>query len=65
MDCFDSSRPGRAMRGGLSSLLAVGFGRGTAAFSQLSCLPVNGEHNWGLGKNRVKEKEVRNEIEGI
>lgn len=58
MDGFDSSRPGRALRGGLSSLLAVSFGRGTAALSQPSCLPANWEHKGGLGGNRVMEKGV-------
>lgn len=64
MDAFDSSREGRAMRGGLSSLLAVSFGRQTAAISQPSCLPVNWKHNWELREDEVKEKQVRNERQG-
>ncbi len=54
------------MRGGLSSLLAVGFGRGTAALSQPSSLPActRGAQT-GAGKEQSDGERDGNEREGM
>lgn len=57
------------MRGGLSSMLAVSFGRVTAVLSQLSCIFANWEQNLGLGENGVEggwgQGGVKNGRDGI
>lgn len=63
--CFDSSRPGRAMRGGLSSSLAVSFGRGTTA-PQPAFLPacklgaqLRAGREWRRKRWEMKEREYK------
>ena len=61
---YGGNGPSRAVRSGLSSMLAVSFGKGTARLSQafhlLACLPVNEEvYSWRRHTRERGREEVR------
>ena len=65
---YGGNGPSRAVRSGLSSMLAVSFGKGTARLSQAfhllaclpACLPVNEEvYSWRRHTRERGREEVR------